>query len=222
MVMLLVNKVVEEDLYNGAVGIVRDICYKPGEQVGKPGARMYVVVEFKDSKLLRPLVHGQTNKKLVPISLSQQRCDRGCCWINTIPLRVCYGLSGHKTQGMSVGEGEQFKKAKIHMPKGKMKNTPGWVLTAFTRLKRSNDLAIANNSRDLSKTELLRIGRSKAYITRRNFRDTLVDKSEPSMRRTIERITALHDVEEGQRKTFDGGCKALLDWYRRTYPIEQT
>ena len=123
---------------------------------------------------------------------------------------------------MSVGEGEQFTKAKIHMPKGNMKNTPGWVLTAFTRPKHSSVVAIANNSRDLSKPELLRIGRSKAYITRRNFRDTLVDESEPSMRRTIERITALHDVEEGQQKTFNGRCKALLEWYRATYPIEQT
>ena len=222
MVMLLVNKVVEEDLYNGSVGIVRDICYKPGEQVGGKGARMYVVVEFENSKLARPLVPGQTNTTLVPIPLCTQRCDRGCCWIKTIPLRVCYGLTGHKTQGMSVGQGEQFKKIKIHMPKGKMKNTPGWVLTAFTRAKAGIDVAIANQSRNLSKTELLRIGRSKAYITRRAFRNNLATKSETSMRRTIDRITALHEVEEGQQKTFDGGCNYLLSWYRSTYPIEQT
>ena len=106
MVMLLVNKVVDEDLYNGSVGIVRDIYYCPGERVGSKGARMYVVVEFKKSKLSRPLVPGETNKKLVPIVLSTQRCNRGCCWIKTVPLRVCYGLTGHKTQGMSTGQDE--------------------------------------------------------------------------------------------------------------------
>ena len=30
MVMLLMNRVVEENLMNGSVGVVRDICYKPG------------------------------------------------------------------------------------------------------------------------------------------------------------------------------------------------
>ena len=222
MVMLLVNKVVDEDLYNGSVGIVRDICYCPGEKVGSKGARMYVVVEFEKSKLSRPLVPGETNKKLVPIGLVRQKCKRGCCWINTVPLRVCYGLTGHKTQGMTTGQGEQFEKIKIHMPKGKMKNTPGWVLTAWTRSKARKDVALANKSRDLSKTELLRIGRTKAYTVRREFRKTLARKSETSMRRTITRITALHEVQQGQHKTFNGGCDYLNSWYRSTFPIEDT
>ena len=38
IVMLLNNKVVEEDLFNGSVGIVRDICYKPGEKMGTMGS----------------------------------------------------------------------------------------------------------------------------------------------------------------------------------------
>ena len=183
---------------------------------------MYVVVEFEKSKLSRPLVPGETNKKLVPISLVTQRCDRGCCWIKTVPLRVCYGLTGHKTQGMTTGQGEQFKKIKIHMPKGKMKNTPGWVLTAWTRSKAGNDVAIANKSSELSKQELLRIGRTKAYTVRRDFRETLARKSEISMRRTITRITALHEVQQEQHKTFSGGCDYLNSWYRSTFPIEDT
>ena len=123
---------------------------------------------------------------------------------------------------MSTGQGEQFKKIKIHMPKGKMKNTPGWVLTAFTRSKAGSEVALANKSRDLSKTELLRIGQSKAYIVRREFRERLARKSELSMRRTITRITALHEVQQGQQKTFTGGCDYLNSWYQSTFPIEDT
>ena len=108
------------------------------------------------------------------------------------------------------------------MPKGKMKNTPGWVLTAWTRSKARKDVAIANKSSDLSKTELLRIGRTKAYTVRREFRKTLARKSETSMRRTITRITALHDVQQEQHKTFSGGCDYLNSWYRSTFPIEDT
>ena len=163
---------------------------------------------------------GQSNKKLVPITMCERRCDRGCCSIKTIPLRVCKGLTGHKVQGMSIGEGEQFKNAQIHMPQGMMKNTPGWVLTAFTRLKNSNDCAIATKSRDMSKSEILRIGNTKAYKTRREFRNKMAQKSGRTIRRTIERITALHSVEEGEEPTFEGGCKFLLRWYRTEFPIE--
>ena len=143
-------------------------------------------------------------------------------YVPTKPIRSAYRLPGHKTQGMSTGQGEQFEKIKIHMPKGKMKNTPGWVLTAWTRSKAGNDVAIANKSSDLSKQELLRIGRTKAYTVRREFRETLARKSEISMRRTITRITALHDVQQEQHKTFSGGCDYLNSWYRSTFPIEDT
>ena len=64
---------------------------------------------------------------------------------------------------MSIGEGEQFKKAVIHMPEVRMKNLPGLVLTAFIQLKRAVDLAIGTDTDDISMEEILKIGSAKAY-----------------------------------------------------------
>ena len=137
IVMLLNNKVVEENLHNGSVGVVCDICYKPGETMGTKGAQLYVVVKFHKSNLSKPLMAGQTNAKLIPIPICRQQCDKQCCWIETVPIRVCKGLTCHKTQGMSIGLGEQFENAQIHMPQGNEEHT--WMgINSFHTPQESN------------------------------------------------------------------------------------
>ncbi|EJK66624.1 hypothetical protein THAOC_12444, partial [Thalassiosira oceanica] len=39
IVILLQNQLVEDNLINGSIGIVREICYAPGETMGDPGAK---------------------------------------------------------------------------------------------------------------------------------------------------------------------------------------
>ena len=73
MVMLLVNKVVDEGLYNGSVGIVRDICYRPGEEVGSKGARMYVVVKFEKVNCPVHLCQEKQTRNLFRLHY-QRRC----------------------------------------------------------------------------------------------------------------------------------------------------
>ena len=75
-----------------------------------PGAKMYCVVEFPKSNLTGSTVVRETDPKLVAIPLCEQRCEKGCCSIKTLPLRVCYALTVHKVQGMSIGPGETFEK----------------------------------------------------------------------------------------------------------------
>ena len=128
-------------------------------------------------------------------------------------------MSVHKFQGISIGQGEKFKKAVIHMPEGRMRNLPGLVLTAFTRLKRAADLAIGTDPADISKEEILKIGSTKAYKERNEFRDKMRRISGPSMRRTLQRIMQLDDVQKTEDKKFDVGCKFLLNWYLETYPV---
>ena len=77
--MLLNNKLVEENLHNRSVGVVCDICYKPGETMGTKGAQLYVVVEFHKSNLFKPLLDGQTNTKLIPIPICRQQYNKQCC-----------------------------------------------------------------------------------------------------------------------------------------------
>ena len=216
IVILLQNQLVEDNLINGSIGIVREICYAPGETMGDPGAKMYCVVEFPKSNLTGCTVVGATDPKLVAIPLCEQRCEKGCCSIKTLPLRVCYALTVHKVQGMSIGPGETFEKAVVHFAEGRMANIPGLMLTAFTRVKNAGDLAIGTDSNSLAVETITKIGTTKAYQKKKDYRERLGVQSQQSMQRTVDRITALDN--ENTVKTFDGGCNFLLQWYRSTFP----
>ena len=167
IVILLQNQIVEDNLINGSIGIVREICYAPGETMGDPGAEMYCVVEFPKSNLTECTVVGATNPKLVAIPLCEQRCEKGCCSIKTLPLRVCYALTVHKVQGMSIGSGETFEKAVVHFAEGQMANIPGLMLTAFTRAKDAGDIAIGTASNSLAVEMITKIGTTKHIRKRR-------------------------------------------------------
>lgn len=214
-VILLENKLVEDDLINGSIGECCKICYAPGETMGKPGAKMYCVVRFPKSNLTECTAEGETDSKMVAIPLSTQRCEKGCCSIETLPLRVCYALTTHKVQGMSIGPGEIFEKGVVHFADGRMQNVPGLMLTAFTRVKNPDDLAVGTLPNDLPAGNIMRIGATKSYERKKAFREELARQSEQSMQRTVSRITALDDVNE--EKTFIGGCEFLLRWYRDNF-----
>ena len=47
---------------------------------------------------------------------------------------------------MSIGAGETFEKAVVHFAEGRMANIPGLMLTAFTRVKEADDLAVGTES----------------------------------------------------------------------------
>ena len=101
-----------------------------------------------------------------------------------------------------------------------MKNIPGLVLVMFTRLKEAADFAIGTEPNSLSMDDFVKLGNTPAYNDRRKFRQEMNELSEQTMKRIIDRITALHDATNGN-KTFEGGCKFLLRWYRATFPIGQ-
>ena len=160
--MLLDNKVVEEKLQNGSIGEVHDICYKPGEKVGQKGAQLYVPCKFPKTCLTKNLMEDRDDATIIPIPICTKRCEKNCCWVTTLPLRVCKGLTAHKVQGMSIGDGEEFEKAIIHMPEGRMKNIPGLVLVMFTRLKETSDFAIGTKPHKLSMDDFVKLGNTPA------------------------------------------------------------
>ena len=82
--------------------------------------------------------------------------------MSAIPLQVCKALSIHKSQGMTVGEGKQFKKVIVYLPNNGNKCT-GQELVATSRAVELNDFTIGNSISQLTRQELLKIGRSKAY-----------------------------------------------------------
>ena len=54
----------------------------------------------------------------------KMHCERKCYEIETFPLRMAIGLSGHKAQGMTIAKDEPFKKAVLHFPTIANKRSP--------------------------------------------------------------------------------------------------
>lgn len=217
-VMLLTNFIVEHKLMNGSIGVIVDICYDCEEGPSNPNAQMYVVVDFEDSTLPEPLIPGKPST-WVPIPVITQQCEKRCCSVTAIPLRVCKALSAHKSQGMSIGPGNPFKYLVIHLPDPNSKfSCPGLELVEWSRATSPDIIAIGNESSSLTKEAIRKIGRTPAYDARRVFQETLRMKSAASQEPTINAIKSLDPSPAN--KTYEGGCKFLLDWYRSTFPIE--
>ena len=120
-VMLLNIFIVEHKIMNESVGTVKDICFRYPEGDRKSGDDMvYVVVDFTDCTIPdhQKLIPNKP-RTWVPIPMVQRRCERKCCSMKTIPLQICKSLSIHKSQGMTVGEGKQFKKVVVYLPVGR-------------------------------------------------------------------------------------------------------
>ena len=117
--MLLKNFVVELKLMNGSVGVVKDIVYEQEEGPRGNHLPAYIVVDFpkclipNDEKKWR-LQESHTN---VPIPIVTDMCEKKCCQIATIPLRVFKAITIHKGQGITVGEGKDWKCAVIILRK---------------------------------------------------------------------------------------------------------
>ncbi len=94
---------------------------------------------------------------------------------------------------------------------------PGLELVAVNRAVELNDFPVGNSITELTKQALLRIGNTDAYRARNMFLEETRRKSIPSQEQTIVAITQL-DTTTTINKTFVGGCKFLLEWFRSTFP----
>jgi hypothetical protein len=154
--MLLHNFILEYKLMNGSVGTVRDICFQhPDGDKNTEDEMKYVVAEFPDSTIPegQNLIPGQP-ATWVPIPLVQRRCERKCCSISAMLLQLCKSLSIHKSQGMTVGQGKQFKKVVVHLPIAQRNNCPGLEMVAISRAMAVGDFAIGNKKVEVTKQDL--------------------------------------------------------------------
>ena len=136
-------------------------------------------MEFPDSTLPHALVAG-FDKTHVPIPFLTQRCERKCCSVTALPLRVCRALTIHKSQGMTVGREvitengitrnkHPFQNVIVYLrPKESKHKTPGSEVVAFSRVTKLEYLAIGNSADKLDRTMLKNIGKTKAYEKRRS------------------------------------------------------
>ena len=73
-------------------------------------------------------------------------------------------------------------------------------------------MAVGNERNELTKKSIQSIGKSGEYTRHRQFQQELETMDQQTRQPTIDAITALHNVEESL-KTYEGGCKYLLDWF---------
>ncbi len=111
-----------------------------------------------------------------------------------------------------------FTKVVVHLLVGVGGNKyPGLELVAVSRAVELNDFAVGNSITEITKQALLRIGNTDAYRSQNMFLEETRRKSIPSQEKIIVAITQL-DTATTSNKTYVGGCKFLLEWFKSTFP----
>lgn len=132
-VMLTVNLNVDFGLFNGAVGTVRDIVYPAGKSPLSHPFPSLVTIDFP-KYTGPPFVPGYPT--LVPITPVERRLDCGCCKRKQVPLRLGWGTTIHRCQGMTIGEGEVNRYIVIKPgTKSFESRNPGALYVALSRAK---------------------------------------------------------------------------------------
>ena len=140
-VMLTTNLNVKFGLFNGSIGTVIDIIYGNGNSP-KDSLPTVCMVEF-------PKYTGPSflscKPKLVPIVPVQRRLECSCfhCHRQQIPLRLGWGTTIHRCQGMTIGEGESSRFIVINPGTRHFESkTPGALYVALSRAKSAGGLNI--------------------------------------------------------------------------------
>ena len=87
-------------LYNGAMGVVKDIVFELGENPNDGDFAKYVLVDFP--QYCGP-AYDKKHPTWVPISTIERKCKFGCCSLTYFPLQLCFAKTIHTFQGASVG-----------------------------------------------------------------------------------------------------------------------
>ena len=211
IVMLLVNYVVEQGLKNGSMGTVVDIVYADSTgPANRDSLPLYVVVDFPECTISAEEAWDPDHPTWVPIPVYEGRCEKKCCSMKIIPLRVCKAITIYKSQGITVGEGCVWRYVVIGMPGLGDKTNPGEELVAFSRAKKAEDFAILDDVEVTFET-FLNIGRSEACQRKRAFEERLLNRQAASQEWIRNAIIDLDPSTDN--KTFDGGFGALVAWY---------
>ena len=173
-----------------------------------------IIVEFKESNFSEENKwRTDLHRKLIPVAPITILCERKCCTVISIPLRVCKAITIHKAQGMSIGPQKAFESAIISLPEKGERTTPGSELTAFSRVTTISVLAICDTNRQITIETIKNIGTGSSYNKRKLFDKLLLNKDTISRAIVKRNITKLHVVENNKNQTFLGGCDFLLEWY---------
>ena len=138
-VMLTSNLSVSFGLFNGSMGVVTDIIYLEGRS---PKDSLPDVVMVNFSKYTgKPFL--EDDPKVVPIVPVERVVDCFChgCRRKQIPLRLGWGTTIHKCQGMTIGKGEANRYIVIDPGTTTFESrNPGALFVALSRAKSAGGL----------------------------------------------------------------------------------
>ena len=133
-VMLTNNLCVDVGLFNGSMGVVTDIIYLEGRS---PQESLPDVVMVSFNKYSGP-AFLEDDPKVVPIVPIERVIDCFChvCRRRQIPLRLGWGTTIHKCQGMTIGHGEVNRHIVIDPGTRAFESkNPGAMFVALSRAK---------------------------------------------------------------------------------------
>ena len=136
--MLTSNLNVELGLFNGSMGKVMDIIYLNGNN---PSLSLPDVVMVEFSKYTGPPFVDH-HPKLVPVIPVERRMDCNChgCKRKQIPLRLGWGTTIQRCQGMTIGDNEASHYIIISPgPPSFESRNPGALFVALSRAKTAGD-----------------------------------------------------------------------------------
>ena len=88
-------------LYNGSIGTVMDIVFRPGDNPNHGDLPLYIFVDFPQYK---GPIYIEGKPTLVPIPIVETTCNKlGCCTRIFVPLTLAFGKTIHTFQGSSAG-----------------------------------------------------------------------------------------------------------------------
>ena len=132
--MLKSNRWLEAGLVNGQIGFVRAIIYDRG--IKPPSLPRAIIVEFPN------YIGPGWNDLPHHVALKAERVDHPKLKMHRtqFPLDLAYALTIHKSQGMTIGDGQPIQKVVIDI--GDKEQSAGLTFVALSRAKDLGCLAL--------------------------------------------------------------------------------
>ena len=134
-VMLRTNAWTEAGLVNGALGTVRAIVYKPDAR--PPDLPTAVIVEFPH--YIGPGWNGLAHHVAISPYTATSETTSGARTRKQLPLILAFGITIHKSQGMTIGADQPIKRAVIDI--GGREFNAGLTFVALSRAKTLSGIA---------------------------------------------------------------------------------
>jgi hypothetical protein len=223
-VMLISNIRTSAGLVNGSLGTIKAIVLREGTQADAASDEdvrhaipassvLYVLVEFP--KYTGPAVYT-ANPKLVPIQPLQIRHKhRRAAWARCqLPLASAYGITIHKSQGLTFKEGcvVDF----THQPQYQPASQPGLAFVGMSRCTAWNNQGFRNLP---SFWDFRKVLHDPIYLWRRQFENNMDEKHDATIAAFLgENLTVEADIEQHLLWTTDKqGHEVTTDQIEETW-----